>query len=207
MYRGGTNIIMELLRATPKENIFVEEYYAEYFEKREWYKYFIEDGIVYAQGRTHNHTVGFKKEEFYRKFIVKNFFDLSHENLRKKYRKSKEECIYFFRRNLHIDDSVYINIANSTQYLIKYYIIEINNVDTQDVTYLKRSKDTLSIIFAEYSGKYYYKKNRIDADIINMISNNVEYFKFFSNTWEEWYSIHQKYYDGKYIYDSEGDEY
>lgn len=198
---------MELLRAAPKENIFVEGYYAEDFKKGEWYKYFIEDGIVYAQGRTYYHTVGYKKEEFDRIFIVKNFFDLSHENLRKKYRKLKEECIHLFRRNLHIDDTVYINIANSTQYLIQHYIIEINNVDTQDMTYLKISKDTLSIIFAEHSGEYCYKKNRIDSDIVNVIGSNMEYFKFFSNTWDEWYSIHQKYYDGKYIYDSEGDEY
>lgn len=130
------------------------------------------------------------------------FFDLSHENLRKKYKKLKEECINLLRKNLHINDSVYVNIRNG----IHYFRIEINDEDAQDMTCLKMFKDTLLIIYTEYSGKYYYKKNRIDSDIVNTIKSNMEYFKLLQNRWEEWYSIYQKYYDGKYIYDSEGDE-
>lgn len=194
---------MELLRATPIEDIFVDGYLEEDFEKGEWYKYFIEDCVVYVQGHTYFHEIGFENEEFDRKFIVKNFFDLSHENLRKNYKKLKEECIDILRKNLHIDDTIYINIRNETQ----YYRIEINNEDTQDMTCLKISKDTLLIISAEYSGKYYYKKNRIDSDVVDSIKSYMLYFKLLQNSWEEWYSIYQKYYDSKYIYNSEGDEY
>lgn len=197
-----TNIITKFLRATPKENIFVEGYLEEDFEKNEWYKYSIEESVVYVQGHTNFHNIKFEKEKFERVFIVKDFFDLSHDSLRQKYKKSKEECINLFRENLHIDDSVYINIRNGIYYLR----IEINYEDAQDMTCLKISKDTLLIIDTEYSGKYYYKKNRIDSDIVSVIKSYIEYFKLLQNRWEKWYSIYEKYYEGKYIYDSEGNE-
>lgn len=197
------NVIMELLRATPIEDIFVDGCLEEDFEKGEWYKYFTDKCVVYVEGHTHYHKIIFKKEEFDEKFVIKDFFNLSYNDLRKKYKKSKEECICLLRNVMQINDNVYINIING----IGYYRVEINDEDSQDLTLLRIDKDSLSIISAEYSGKYHFTKNRIDIDIINIIKNFSEQFKLFAENWNTWYTIHQKYYDGKYVYSSEGDEY
>ena len=198
-----TNIITELLRATPIDDMYTEGYLGEYFKRGEWYRYFIKDSVIYVQGRTKYHKVGFEKEEFESKFIVRDFYDLSHLNIIENYKELKRECINYIREYLQIDDTVYINIINSPL----YFRFEINDEDAQDMTLLKILKNGLSIIDADHSGKYHLKKNRIDMDVVDAMKRNDNQFRLLEDHWNKWLKIYEKYYEDKYVYNTEGEEY
>lgn len=190
-----------MLRATPKEDINIEGYLEENFEKGEWYIFFQEDSVIYVKGRTHYHKIGFEKDEFEEKFTVKNFYNLYHINILESYKKLKTECVDHIMRHMYTNDITHINLRN----LIGYLYIQIGNEDTQDFTDLLISKDDFSIYSADHWGKYVFKKNRVDSDIINIIMKGIDKFELLIKSWDKWFEIYEKYYDNMHVYDTEGD--